>query len=139
MNKSLDTYDILPEKMRKYLSHYGFNFNKKTFEAAIRMMKHMNQSSGRTEKISPVTKEKVAEILSSYGVLLDHDTLYNAAYVYNMGMADYLGSSVPDEAHLAMYVKDVLDDPDGSEELPFRFWLQKLVALGQPIDWDEMV
>lgn len=139
MNKSLDTYDTLPEKMRVYISNYGFNFNKKAFNEAVGMMKRMNQATRKMEKIVPVPKEKVSEILAMHGVVLEHDTLYNAAYVYNMGMADYYGSSIVDEAHLAKYVKDVLDDPDGSEELPFRFWLQKLVAIGKPVDWEDLV
>lgn len=139
MKTSLDTYDVLPEGMRAYIRHYGFNFNRKAFDEAVRTMKRMNPSNGKKEKITPVPKEKVTEILASHGVVLEHDTLYNAAYVYNMGMADCLGSSIPDEAHLAKHVKDVLDDPDGSEELPFRYWLQKRVALGQPIEWEDMI
>lgn len=139
MKTSLDTYDVLPDGMRAYIRHYGFNFSKKAFEEAMHAMKRKNPSSGRMEHITPVPKEKVAEILAAYGITLEHDTLYNAAYVYNMGMADYYGSSVPDENHLAMYVRDVLDDPDGSEELPFRFWLQKRVALGQPVEWADLI
>lgn len=124
--------------MRSYLTRYGFNFNKKAFDLAVGRMKKRNPS-GKMEKITPVQKVNVEEILSAHGVVLEHDTLYNAAYVYNMGMADYFGSSVPDEAHLARYVKDVLDDPDGSDELPFRFWLQKNVALGEPVDWEDLI
>lgn len=139
MKTPLDTYDVLPDGMRAYLRRYGFNFSKKAFEEAVRKMKRMNPSSGKMEKMTPVPKEKVAEILGIHGVELEHDTLYNAAYVYNMGMAGCLGSSIPDEAHLAKYVKDVLDDPDGSEELPFRYWLQKLVALGRPIEWEDVI
>lgn len=135
----MDTYDVLPEGMRAYIRHYGFAFNKKAFDEAVRTMKRMNPSSGRMEKMTPVTKEKVTEVLAAHGVVLEHDTLYNAAYVYNMGMAKYYGSSIPDETHLAKYVKDVLDDPDGSEELPFRYWLQKCVATGRPIEWEDMI
>ena len=139
MRTPLDMHDILPDGMRAYISHYGFNFNKKAFDEAVRTMKRINPSSGRLEKVTPTPKDKVADILASHGIALEHDTLYNAAYVYNMGMADYYGSSIPDEGFLARYVKDVLDDPDGSEELPFRFWLQKRVALGLPIEWDDLI
>lgn len=137
--KSLDTYDILPEEMRAYLSQYGFHFSKKAFEMAVKIMKRKNPSTGQMERITPVTKEKVEEILTAHNIKLENDILYDAAYVYNMNKTDCWGSSIEDDLHLARSVKDVLDDPDGSDELPFRFWLQKMVALGKPVDWEEMI
>ena len=125
--------------MRRYISFYGFHFSKKAFEKAVKMMKKLNPSTGKMERITPVTKDKVDEILAAHNVKLENDTLYDAAYVYNMHKADCWGSSIEDELHLAKSVKDVLDDPDGSDELPFRFWLQKLVAMGTPVDWEELL
>lgn len=139
MGRALDTYDILPEAMRRYISFYGFHFSKKAFEYASSGMKRINQSTGKMEKITPMENEKVDELLRQHGVTLENDTLYDKAYVMHMGRCDYLYSSVIDEAHLARYVKDVLDDPDGCDELPFRYWLQKMVALGTPVDWDELI
>lgn len=139
MKKSLDTYDILPEDMRIYISRHGFHFSKKAFEKAVKMMKKMNPATEKMERITPIPKERVDEILANNGIQLENDILYDAAYVFNMGHADYMGSSIEDDMHLARYVKDVLDDPDGSDELPFRFWLQKLVALGTPVDWEELL
>ena len=118
---------------------HHYNFVKKAFEMAVKKMKRKNPSTGQMEKITPVTKEKGEEILTAHNIKLENDILYDAAYVYNMGKADYWGSSIEDDVHLARYVKDVLDDPDGSDELPFRFWLQKMVALGKPVDWEEMI
>lgn len=125
--------------MRIYLSRHGFHFSKKAFEKAVKMMKKMNPSSGKMERITPVLKDKVDEILAAHNVKLENDTLYDSAYVYNMNKTDCWGSSLEDELHLARSVKDVLDDPDGSDELPFRYWLQKLVALGTPVDWEELL
>lgn len=136
MGKSLDTYDILPDEMRRYISAYGFHFSKRAFEYATKKMKRKNSSSGQMEKITPVTKDKVDEILAAHNVHLENDSLYDAAYVFNMNKTDCWGSSIEDEQHLAKSVKDVLDDPDGSDELPFRYWLQKMVALGKPVDWE---
>lgn len=134
MYKSLDIYDDMPSAMKRYISHFGFHFNKKAFEHAV---KDMRTKDGRA--IEPYTKEQCEQLLQRYSVQLENNTLYDAAYVINMGKADYYKSSITDDQHLALYVKDVLDDPDGSDELPFRFYLQKCIALGTPIDFEDLM
>jgi hypothetical protein len=52
---------------------------------------------------------------------------------------DYLGSSITDEAHLALFVHDYLDDPDGSETRAFDELYIKTIALGIPIDWEDVI
>ena len=47
---------------------------------------------------------------------------------------DYLGSSIKDENHLALYVKDTIDDVDASNETTFRRWLATMIGNGMPID-----
>lgn len=120
--------------MEEYLEDYGFHFNTKLFEFAAGMMK---DRSGK--RISPWDKKKTEEILKTYGVGLENNHGHDAAYVLNMAMADYLGSSITDERHLAMFVKDYLDDPDGSPTRAFDEFYIKTVALGIPIFWDEML
>lgn len=139
MRKSLDLYDILPEEMRKYIIFYGFHFNKKAFDKAMKMLKRRNPSSGRMERIQPISKEDVESFLSANGVELENDVMYDAAFVYNQEYTRSWGSALEDDRHLARRVKDVLDDPNGNDELPFRYWLQKLVALGTPVDWEELI
>lgn len=130
---SLDIYDDMPKGMKRYLQNYGFHFNKKAFDLAVEGMKD------KDGKVTPYSKEQVENLLTTYGIKVEGGEMYDKAYVACMGKAVYLGSSIPDDAHLAKYIKDVLDDVDGSDELPFRFWLQKCVAKGKPIDWDEMM
>jgi len=65
--------------------------------------------------------------------------LYDHVYVFNMGNNDFMGSSIADEKHLALYVKDVIDDADGYDGIVFNRWYADTVHLGIPIDWDEMV
>ena len=125
--------------MREYLSHYGFHFSKNAFDLAVSKMKKRNPTTGKMMKIEPLSKEKVNEILEKNGVKLENDYLYDAAYTMNMLKTDMYGSSLEDERHLALAVKDYIDDPDGSEEFPFRIWLQKMVAVGCPVDWEEMM
>ena len=128
----------MPHAMKVYLSQYGFHFNKKAFDYAVKQMKKAN-SSGKLEAIDPWTKDEVCELLEKNNVKLDNDILYDAAYQANWCKAYLFKSSVPDEAHVALFVKDTLDDVDGSDELPFRYWLQKCVALGKPIDFEDLL
>ena len=127
---SLNLYDDRPTSMKRYLKYFGQHFNKKLCQFAVSKMKH-----GKT----PVTKEQVDEILKRYNISLDNNELYDYVYVYNMGNNDFMGSSVADEKHLAMYVKDVIDDEDGYDGIVFNRWYADTVILGIPIEWDEML
>ncbi len=124
----------MPPAMRAYISNYGFHFNKKAFECAVHGMKKEND-----EEVKPYDKDNTEALLTKYGINVKGGEMYDKAYVATMCVADYLNKSVPNEQYMAQYIKDVLDDPDGSDELPFRFWLQKCVALGKPIEWEDMM
>ena len=130
LRKSLDYYDDRPASMKRYLRYYGQHFNKKLCEFAVSKMKH-----GK----APVTKMTVEEILNKYNIILENNELYDHVYVYNMGNNDFLGSSIPDEKHLALYVKDVIDDKDGYDGIVFNRWYADTVTSGIPIDWEEMI
>lgn len=131
---ALDIYDDMPTSMRKYISNYGWHFNREAFEYAVSQMRKRDGS-----KITLKTKQEVEVILTKNNVALDNDTLYDGAFVYHMGMADYFGSSILDEKHLALYVKDTIDDVDASTETTFRRWVATMVGNGQPIPWSDLV
>jgi hypothetical protein len=135
----LDIRDKRPEEMEAYLSNFGWHFNKKMCDFAVSLMKRINPATGKKERIEPVSKEKAEELLTKYGVKLDNNSLYDFVYVINMGKADFFKSSIPDEQHLAMYVKDVIDDPDAPDGTTMRRWYATMIASGEPIEWDEMV
>lgn len=126
----LDFYDDRPTSMKRYLKYYGEHFNGKLCSFAISKMKH-----GK----NPVLKEKIDEILQKYAVELENNDLYDYVYVYNMGNNDFMGSSISDERHLALYVKDVIDDKDGYDGIVFNRWYADMVFLGIPIEWDDML
>lgn len=138
-HQSLDIYDDMPEAMQRYISNFGWHFNKKACSYAIGQMKRKNPVGGKMEAIEPWTKEQVEALLVRNGVTLDNCVMYDATYVANMAKADYYKSSITDEPHLALYIKDVLDDADGSDELPFRYWLQKCVAMGEPVEFEDFM
>ena len=126
----LDLYDDRPTSMKRYLKYYGEHFNKKLCDFAISKMDH-----GKT----PINKDKINDILSKYNIELQNNQLYDHVYVYNMGNNDYMGSSIPDEKHLALYVKDVIDDKDGYDGIVFNRWYADMVIQGIPIEWEDML
>lgn len=140
MNRTpLDTYDAFPSDMIKYTRNYGFNFNKKACEYAISMMKRSNPSTGKMEPIDAWTKDEVEDLLKKYDITLENNLLYNFVYVANMAKADFLRSSIEDERHLALYVKDVVDDPDAYDGMIFNRWYADMVKKGIPIEWSDIL
>lgn len=124
----------MPEALAIYLSHNGPHFNKKCCEFAV---SQMYKDEG--EDFKPYQKHEVEDILKAYGIKVKYAQLDDITYVANMCKADYLNSSVPTEQHLAMYVKETLDDPDGCEGLVFNRWINDMRWLGIAIPWDEFV
>ena len=102
-------------------------------------MKVENKSTGKKERIEPISKEQLDELLKKYNIKLDKDAGYDSLYVANMAKADYYKSSIADEAHLALFIKDYMDDPDGYDGLPFTRFYADCIGSGNPIMWSEMM
>lgn len=139
MNVPLDLYEIMPSEQRSYLSNYGWSFNKKACECAVKMMKRKNPATGKDESVEMKKKEEVEEILTKHGIKLEHNKGYNFVYVWHMGYSDYMGKSITDEKHLAMYVKDVIDDDDNKGGNVFMKWYFDCIAKGEPVYWEEIL
>lgn len=137
--RPLDTYDVLPEDMRKYISFYGFHFNKKACDYAVSLMRKKNAVSGKEEAIEAWSKEQVEDLLKRNSIKLENCNGYDYVYVANMAKAGFYKSSLEDEAHLAKYVKDVVDDIDDNPENVFRCWLSKMVGNGVTFDWYDLL
>ena len=136
IRESLDQFDVLPPSMINYLRHYGRHFNKKLCDFATKKM----QSSEDDEKqFKPISKEKVDTILSNYNIKLKNNQLYDYVYVANMCKADFYGSSIEDDKHFALYIKDVIDDVDGYDGLVFNRWYADMCRKGIAIDWEEIL
>ena len=130
----LDDREEFPTGLEKYLSMYGWHFSKKLCNFAV---SNMRKDSG--EKIAPITKEALDLLLAKNGIELDNKFGYDYVFVANMCKADYLGSSVPDETHLAKFVKDYCNDPDGYSELPMTRFYADTIGKGIPIIWEDML
>lgn len=131
----LDYYDITPKGMDAYLSAHGHHFSKPMLEWAVSMMKNK-----KGDRQSVPEKKKVDEKLNSYGVELSRDKgYYDPVYVWCMAKSDYFGSSIEDEMHLAKYVKDYIDDPDGNQTRTFDEFYVNCIAKGIDIPWGDVI
>lgn len=119
---------------KKYQRLYGPHFTKDLCEFAVSLME---KSDGA---IKPYTKQELEEKLKQQNIKLEYNKLYDFVYVANMCKADFLGESVPnDDLHLCLYIKNVIDDPDGYDGQPFNRWLSDVEGMGISVDWSEFV
>lgn len=65
MGQRLDTYDKMPTAMKNYLSLYGWHFSKKMCEWAVSKMEVENKTTKQKEKLVPIKKEEVEELLKN--------------------------------------------------------------------------
>ena len=137
-HKEMGSYDDIPDGMKLYINNYGCHFNKKLCEEAVSRM-YREDEEGEEESIKPYTKEQIDSLLKSYGIKVKRAKLYDAVYVANMCKADYLGRSVPDEEHLAMFVKDMVDDPDADEGFIFNRFYADCMFMDHPVEWEDML
>lgn len=137
----LDIYemDFMPIEMKAYLRNHGYSFSKKACEWAVSLMRKENPSTKKEEKIEPYTKEMVDEMLKKYNITLENNVGYNYVYVANMLKADKFKSSIPDEQHLALGIKDVIDDIDASPRRVFKQWITAMDDDGEVIEWSDIM
>ena len=138
MNKTTGSYDEIPEGMKIYINNYGCHFNKKLCEEAVSRMT-TTDSMGKEVSLIPYSKEQVDNLLRTHRIKIERNKLYDAVYVANMCKADFLGRSIPSEQHLALYVKDMLDDVDAEEGFVFNRFYADTVFMNDPIEWEDMI
>lgn len=133
MRTALDVNDNMPKSMRKYLSNYGWHFNKSLCNYAVSLMRK------KGKQMEPVSKEYIDKVLQQNGVNLENNVGHDYVFVGNMCKADYYGSSITDEKHFALYIKDTIDDEDAGDGTTMRRWYATMVANGIMVDWEEFV
>jgi hypothetical protein len=133
MRVALDLYEDMPKAMRKYLMHNGWHFNKSLCDFAVSLM----LKNGK--RIDAISKDTVDKLLESYKVKLDNNVGYDYVFVANMCKADYFGSSITDDKHVALYIKDTIDDEDAADGTTMRRWYATMVANGVMVDWDDVL
>ena len=138
IRESLDIYDELPEDMIQYLRYNGRHFNRKLVKFVISLMK-VRDSNGAEMPVDEITKDEFDRMLEHYNIKIDNNQEYDYVYVANMCKADFLGSSVVDEAHLCLYVKDVIDGIDGYDGIVFNSWYADMCRNGIVINWYDVL
>ncbi len=128
----------IPEDMKTYLSYYGMNFSKKLYEFAVSNMRR-ESADGKMERVKPMTADELKSLLSKHKIEIEHNDLYNALYLAAMVKADYWGSSIEDEEHLAKYIEDTLCDVDAAEGQVLARYLADCSVGGCIIYWEDMI
>lgn len=102
MREDFTEYDIKPEGFINYLRYYGPHFNKKLCEFACKQMQEREYS-----------KEKLDALLQSHNIEIQNAKLHDAVYVANWCRNVFYGSSIADEKHFVLFIKDIFDkEPD---------------------------
>lgn len=121
--------------METYLEFNGWHFSKKMCQWATSKM--YKTSNNQKEYVQPYSLEELRQLQVSTGVTFDLS--YDAIYLACVAKADFLGSSIVDDKHLLLYVKDVLDDPDAYEGLPFTRFYADCIGKGTSIPWEDLI
>ena len=130
---------MYPPALMEYIIANGWHFGKKASDFAASCMSKRKQGSKDEEPIKPYTKEEVDELLKRHNIKLEHNQLYDYVYVANKAQADYLGSSIDDEKHLALHIKDEIDDVDRKEGVLMKMWYTMVRANGISVPWYDLI
>lgn len=133
----LDYRQQFPSGMEEYLSYYGWHFSKKMVEWATSKM--YKKKGEEKQYLDPIDKQQMEELLKVYNIHFDCKYEYDCLYVLNMAKSDFLGSSIPDERYLLLYVKDYTEDPDGYDGLPFTRFYADCIGSGVAIPWEDVI
>ena len=116
----------------------GLNFSKKLYEFAVSNMRR-ESADGKMEKVKPMSSDELKSLLSKHNIEIEHNDLYNALYLAAMVKADYWGSSIEDEEHLAKYIEDTLCDVDAADGQILARYLADCSVGGCIIYWEDMI
>lgn len=123
--EDLTTYDIKPEGFLNYLQYYGQHFNKKLCEFACNQL-----------TVHDCDKEKLESLLKSYNITIKNAKLHDIVYVANWCRSVFYGSSISDEKHFLLFIKDIFDK---ESDLIFNRWYADTAKRGIPIEWSDMI
>ena len=125
MREDFTEYDIKPEGFINYLRYYGPHFTKKLCEFACKQMQKMEYS-----------KEKLDVLLQSHNIEIQNAKLHDAVYVANWCRNGFYGSSIADEKHFVLFIKDIFDK---EPNFIFNRWYADMAKQGIPIEWEDMI
>ena len=124
MKEDFTEYDIKPKEFINYLRYYGPHFNKKLCEFACSKLKETSQ-----------TKEIIESLFQTHNIKLE-SSIYDIIYFANWCKSILYGSSINDEKHFVLFLKDMFEK---EEDLIFNRWLADMARKGIAIEWEEMI
>lgn len=125
MKEDFTEYDIKPKDFINYLRYYGHHFNKKLCEFAC---KHLSKPE--------YSKDKINELLKIYQIEIPDTELYDIIYVANWCNSILYGSSISDEKHFMLFIKDLFEK---ESDLIFNRWYADMAKKGIAIEWSDMI
>ncbi len=125
MKEDFTEYDIKPEGFINYLRYYGPHFNKKLCEFACSNLPKKEYN-----------REKLDNLLQTNNIEIKNNKLYDYVYIANWCSSIFYGSSISDEKHLILFVKDILEKEG---DLIFNRWYADMAKQGIPIEWEDMI
>lgn len=125
MKEDFTEYDIKPEGFVNYLRYYGPHFNKKLCQFACSNL-----------PVKDITKEKLDSLLQQHSVELKKARLHDSVYVANWCRSVFYGSSISDEKHFVLFLKDIFDKEG---DLIFNRWYADMAKQGIPVEWEDMI
>lgn len=124
MKEDFTEYDIKPKEFINYLRYYGPHFNKKLCEFACQELNSLEH-----------TKESLEPLLQTHSIKLDAK-IYDVVYLANWCKKVLYGSSINDEKHFVLFLKDMFEKEG---DLIFNRWLADTARKGISIEWEEMI
>lgn len=125
MKQDFTEYDIKPESFLNYLRYYGPHFNRKLSEFACSCLDKQEFS-----------KEQLDNLLQSHNIEIPNAKLYDIVYVANWCRNVFYGSSITDEKHFVLFIKDLFEK---ESDLIFNRWYADMAKQGIPIEWEDMI
>lgn len=125
MKEDFTEYDIKPEGFINYLRYYRSHFNKKLCEFACSNLPKKEYN-----------RKKLDNLLQTNNIEIKNNKLYDYVYIANWCKSIFYGSSISDEKHLVLFIKDILEKEG---DLIFNRWYADMAKQGIPIEWEDMI
>lgn len=122
---SVSKYDSNDQGLNTYLKIYGYHFNKKLSDFAVKMMSSQNWDYDQVEDY--------VNTLNTSG-FLHKMTVGDFAYGANMYYSDFYPKILSESKCLEAVVA-IANDEDGYEGQLFSRWLSDIMSKGISIDW----
>ena len=118
---------------QEYIEKHGCHFTEDLCNYAVSLMTKNGQP------LKPITKEGVDKLLEQHNIHLQNNKGYDYIFMANMCKADYYGSSIEDDKHYALYIKDSIDDEDIADGTILKRWIATMKSKDIEIDWNKFV